>query len=76
MKKNYIKITLDLLLAITFVLLMKPRVFNGITFHEIAGVVIGVAILIHIGLNYQWVVNTTKKIFNSNFPKKQDSAMY
>lgn len=70
MKKNYTKIVLDLMMAITFVLLMNPRVLNGLPFHEIAGLVIGVAILTHIGLNYRWVINTTKKIFDPNFPKK------
>lgn len=70
MKKNYTKIVLDLMMAITFVLLMDPRVLNGLPFHEIAGLVIGVAILTHIGLNYHWVVNTTKKIFDPQLPKK------
>ncbi|AGK53203.1 DUF4405 domain-containing protein [Bacillus sp. 1NLA3E] len=70
MKKNYTKIVLDILLAITFVLLMNPRVLNGLPFHEIAGLIIGVAILIHIGLNYHWVINTTKKIFDSKLHRK------
>lgn len=70
MKKNYTKMVLDLLMAITFVLLMNPRVLNGLPFHEIAGLVIGVAILTHIGLNYRWVINTTKKIFDPKLPQK------
>jgi hypothetical protein len=57
-------------MAITFVLLMNPRVLNGLPFHEIAGLIIGVAILIHVGLNYRWVINTTKKIFDPKLPKK------
>jgi len=70
MKKNYTKIVLDLLLAITFVLLMNPRVLDGLPFHEIAGLIIGVAILVHIGLNYRWVLNTTRKILDPKLPKK------
>ena len=70
MKKNYTKIVLDLLMAVTFVLLMNPRVLNGLPFHEIAGLVIGVAILTHIGLNYRWVFNTAKKIFDPKLPNK------
>lgn len=70
MKKNDTRIVLDLMMAITFVLLMNPRVLNGLPFHEIAGLIIGVAILIHIGLSYRWVVNTTKKIFDPKLPKK------
>ncbi|NHM31999.1 DUF4405 domain-containing protein [Bacillus sp. C11] len=59
-----------MMMAITFVLLMEPRVLNGLPFHEIAGLVIGVAILTHIGLNFRWVINTAKKIFDPNLPKK------
>ncbi|WP_419880443.1 DUF4405 domain-containing protein [Peribacillus sp. B-H-3] len=70
MKKNYTKIVLDLLMAITFVLLMNPRVLNGLPFHEIAGLVIGAVILIHIGLNYRWVINTAQKIGDSKLPNK------
>ncbi|WP_231510831.1 hypothetical protein [Bacillus sp. UNC438CL73TsuS30] len=70
MKKNYTKIVIDLLMAITFVLLMDPRVLNGLPFHEVAGLVIGAAIVVHIGLNYRWVINTTKKIFDPKLPKK------
>ncbi|MDP4106015.1 MAG: DUF4405 domain-containing protein [Bacillota bacterium] len=70
MKKNYTKIVLDLMMAITFVLLMNPRVLDGLPFHEIAGLIIGVAILVHIGLNFRWVVNTTKRIFDSKLPNK------
>lgn len=70
MKKNYTKIVIDLMMAITFVLLMNPRVLDGLPFHEIAGLIIGVAILVHIGLNFRWVVNTTKKIFDSKLPNK------
>lgn len=70
LKKNYIKIVLDILLAIAFVLLMNPRVLNGLSFHEIGGLVFGVAILVHIALNFKWVINTAKKIFNPKLPKK------
>lgn len=70
MKKQYIKMVLDLLMAIAFALLMNPRVFNGLPFHEMAGLVFGIAILTHIGLNFQWVKNTTLNMFNSNLPKK------
>lgn len=71
MKKiNYIKITLDLLMAITFVLLMNPRVLNGLPFHEIAGLAIGVAVLTHILLNFRWVKKVTLKIVDKNLPGK------
>lgn len=58
------------MMAITFVVLMNPRVLDGLPFHEIAGLIIGVAILVHIGLNFRWVINTTKKILDSKLPGK------
>jgi hypothetical protein len=58
------------MMALTFALLMDPRVLNGLPFHEIAGLVLGVAILTHISLNFQWVKNTTLKIFDSKVSKK------
>jgi hypothetical protein len=70
LNKNYTKIVLDLMMAITFVLLMNPRVLDGLPFHEIAGLIIGVAILVHISLNFRWVINTTKKIFDPKLPNK------
>lgn len=70
MKKQFLKMVLDFLLALAFALLMNPRVFNGLPFHEIAGLVFGIVIFIHIGLNFQWVKNTTLNMFNSNLPKK------
>jgi len=57
-------------MALTFVLLMDPKVLSGLPFHEIAGLIFGVAILTHIGLNVRWVINTTMKIFNPKLPFK------
>nr|WP_239565480.1 DUF4405 domain-containing protein [Brevibacillus fulvus] len=57
-------------MALAFALLMNPRVLNGLPFHEIAGLLFGVAILTHIGLNFQWVKQTTLKIFDAKLPKK------
>jgi hypothetical protein len=69
-KINYVKISLDLLMALTFALLFKPRILDGLPFHETAGLVIGVAVLSHILLNWRWVKNATLKIFNPKLPGK------
>jgi hypothetical protein len=69
-KINYVKISLDLLMALTFALLFKPRILDGLPFHETAGLVIGVAVLSHILLNWRWVKNATIKIFNPKLPGK------
>lgn len=57
-------------MALTFALLMDPKVLNGLPFHEIAGLVFGVAILTHIGLNVRWIKNATMKIFDPKLPIK------
>lgn len=69
-KLNYLKFVLDLLLVITFLLLFNDRVLGGLVFHEIAGIAIGAAFLIHILLNWKWVVKITTRLFNKNLPNK------
>lgn len=70
MNKNYIKLTLDFVLVVVFALLFNVRIFGGLTFHEIAGLGIGLGFLIHILLNSQWVKNVTLRLFDPKLPKK------
>ncbi|MDP4105170.1 MAG: DUF4405 domain-containing protein [Bacillota bacterium] len=63
-KTNYIKFSLDLLMALLFVLFFNKRVLGGQPFHEIAGLVFAVMYFTHILLNWKWVVNVTRKIFD------------
>lgn len=70
MNKNYIKLTLDFVLAVVFALLFNVRIFGGLTFHEIAGLGIGLGFLIHILLNSQWVKNVTLRLFDPKLSKK------
>lgn len=51
-------------MGIIFALLFNKNVFGGMSFHEIAGLVIGFAVLIHIVLNWKSVKNVTLSIFN------------
>ncbi|GIM28831.1 hypothetical protein CPJCM30710_14970 [Clostridium polyendosporum] len=65
MKKiNFVKITLDLLMSIVFVLLFNKMAVAGLRFHETAGLSLGVAFIIHIALNWKWVKQVTLKLFN------------
>lgn len=65
MKKiNYTKLILDLVLGIVFALLFNHRVLGGLNFHEIAGLAIGFAVLIHLLLNAKWIKNVTFLIFS------------
>ncbi|MFA6941212.1 MAG: DUF4405 domain-containing protein [Clostridiaceae bacterium] len=71
MKKiNYVKITLDILMALVFVLLFNKNAIAGMTFHEIAGLTIGLAFIIHIIINFKWVKQITIKFFNSKMKLK------
>ena len=60
--KNIVKILLDVVLALTFVLLFNTRV-PGLTFHEVAGTGIGLGILAHIGLHGKWLLGFCKNLF-------------
>ncbi|MFE6796535.1 DUF4405 domain-containing protein [Paenibacillus chitinolyticus] len=71
MKKiTFIKLTLDIVMALTLVLLFNKRVLGGLTFHEIAGLAISFAFLTHILLNLQWVKKVTLRIMDRNLPGK------
>lgn len=68
--KNYIKFTLDLIMGIVFALLFNKNVLGGMNFHEIAGLAIGFAVIIHILLNWKWVKNVSLAIFNKKIALK------
>ncbi|WP_405079962.1 DUF4405 domain-containing protein [Paenibacillus chitinolyticus] len=71
MKKiTLVKLTLDLVMAVTMVLLFNKRVLGGLTFHEIAGLAISFAFLTHILLNLQWVKKVTLRILDRSLPGK------
>jgi hypothetical protein len=57
-----IKIALDVLMAVVFILLMDAKVIS-MAFHEIAGLAIGGVFLIHKLLNWKWIKNVTRHIF-------------
>lgn len=65
MKKiNFVKFTLDLIMGIIFSLLFNKNVLGGLKFHEIAGLAVGFAVLVHIIFNLKWVKNVTLSIFS------------
>lgn len=70
MKNNYFKLGLDIFIAIIFALLYNTRVFGGLAFHEIMGLGIGAIFLVHILLNWQWVIKVTQRLFDRTLPSK------
>lgn len=63
MKLKRWKLVLDVALAVTLVLLYDVHTVTGLSFHEWAGIAIGVAFIVHIALNWKWVVQTTRTLF-------------
>lgn len=62
--KTYIRLALDILMSLTFVLLFNKMVLGGLAFHEIAGLGIGFAMFTHILLNLQCVKRVTLNLFD------------
>lgn len=67
-KKLLFTIILDLVMALIFALLFHKMVFGGQTFHEVAGLALGAAVLIHIMFHRSWITGVTKKFFSHALP--------
>ncbi|HYQ56436.1 MAG TPA: DUF4405 domain-containing protein [Draconibacterium sp.] len=63
---NRIKLILDLLLLVVMLLLMDPRSFYGLVFHEWAGLLIGLFFILHKALNWSWIKKVTICFFKSS----------
>ena len=63
---NFFKFVLSLLLTIVFLLLMDPRSFYGISFHEWAGLIIGIFFILHKILNWGWIKKVTLTFFRKS----------
>lgn len=62
-KLNVVKILLDIAMVIVFALL-----FNKMVFHEVAGIVICGAFLLHKLLNWRWIKRVTLGLFGKQMP--------
>jgi hypothetical protein len=51
------------MLTIVMLLLMDPRSFYGISFHEWAGLIIGIFFILHKLLNWGWIKKVTLSFF-------------
>lgn len=68
-KKNIIKYILDIFLGLGFVLLLDKMAL-GMKLHEIIGLTMGGAVLIHLVLNYKWITGITKKLFSKSLSNR------
>lgn len=62
---NIFKFFLSLILTITFLLLMDPRSFYGLVFHEWAGLIIGLFFILHKILDWGWIKKVTVSFFRN-----------
>ena len=60
--KTRLNLYLDLLLVLAFVVDMEEH-FTGLQIHELLGVFIGAAIIIHLILHWNWILNVTRTFF-------------
>jgi len=60
---NIFKFFLSLALTILMLLLMDPRSFYGLAFHEWAGLIIGIFFILHKILNWGWIKKVTVGFF-------------
>ncbi len=63
---NKFKFVLNILLTIVMLLLMDPRSFYGLEFHEWAGLFIGLFFLLHKALSWSWIKKVTVCFFRSS----------
>jgi hypothetical protein len=58
-----VKLIVSTLLTIAFLLLMDPRSFYGLVFHEWAGLLICIFFVLHIAFDWKWVKTFTARLF-------------
>jgi len=62
MKRSYLKLLGDFVMAVAVILLMEPRV-TGLRMHEWGGLLICLAFLVHALVNWRWIACMTGKFF-------------
>ncbi len=63
---NKFKFYHNILILAVMLLLMDPRSFYGLTFHEWAGLIIGISFLLHTVLNWTWIKKVTLGFFRKS----------
>jgi len=67
LKQNLFKLKYDIGMALLLVLLFNPG-STTLTFHEIAGVVLGFAMIIHVNINWKRLINGSMIILAKKIP--------
>ena len=69
MKRNNVKLVLDIVMTIGFVLMFKKNVL-GLSFHEIGGIAVCLLFIVHKLLNKDWIITVSKNLFKKGTPAK------
>lgn len=69
MKKNWAKLGLDLIMAVGLFSLFSVAAV-GLAFHEVVGLALFGAFVLHLALNWRWIVSFTRRLFAKNIPLK------
>lgn len=67
--KNAMKILLDIIMLVLLILMFNKNVIS-MSFHEIGGLVVCGLFVIHMFLNYKWIIGVTRKIFSKGLKFK------
>ena len=62
-KRNRLSMYLDLAIFLGFLVAMAPR-WSGIAVHEWLSIAFGAAIVVHLLMNWQWIVGVTKRFLS------------
>jgi hypothetical protein len=62
--RNKINLFFDIAIFITFLIAMAPH-FSGMAVHEWLGAAFGAAIVTHLLLHWQWIVEVTRRMFST-----------
>ena len=62
--RTKLNLVLDIIIALSFAAEMQYH-FVGMRIHELLGVTLGAAIVVHLALHVQWIIGVTKRFFKN-----------
>ena len=63
MRKVHFKFIHNIFLMVIFLFLMDAKSLFGVWFHEWAGLIICLFYILHMALNWNWIKESTKRLF-------------
>lgn len=63
LNRNLVNLTIDAVTFLGFLIATAPR-FSGLAIHEWLGIAFGAAIVTHLLLHWQWIIQVTRRFFD------------